>query len=73
MGPLDVRRKNISSLSVVFSARAGVMTELLRSVEEIKAGTTTGYTERRAVVWDYDKPVRRYRYGQFSLTTDVEV
>jgi glyoxylase-like metal-dependent hydrolase (beta-lactamase superfamily II) len=51
----------------------GVLVELLEAAEGIKAGTATGYTERRAVAWDYDKPVRRYQYGQFSLTTDVEV
>ena len=46
--------------------------ELLRAAEEIKAGTATSYTERRALAVDYDKPVRRYQYRQFSLTTNIE-
>ena len=45
--------------------------ELLRAAEEIKAGTATNYTDRMAIAADYHKPVRRYQYKRFSLTTDV--
>ncbi len=37
-----------------------VMAELLKATEEIIAGTAANYTDRMAVVADYDKPVRRY-------------
>ena len=47
--------------------------ELLRAAEEIKAGTATNYTDRMAVAADYNKPVRRYQYKRFSLTTNVDV
>ena len=47
--------------------------ELLKAAEEIKAGTATNYRDRMAIAADYNKPVRRYQYKRFSLTTDVEV
>jgi len=50
-----------------------VMLELLRAAEEVKAGTATNYTDRMAVAADYNKPVRRYQYSCFSLTTDVDL
>ncbi len=53
--------------------KKGFMVELLRAAEEIKAGTATNYTERMAIATDYNKPVRRFKYEGFSLTTDVKV
>jgi glyoxylase-like metal-dependent hydrolase (beta-lactamase superfamily II) len=50
-----------------------IMVELLRAAEEIKAGTANNYTERMAIAMDYNKPVRRYQYKEFSLTTNVKV
>jgi glyoxylase-like metal-dependent hydrolase (beta-lactamase superfamily II) len=47
--------------------------ELKKAAEEIKAGTATNYIERMAIAADYNKPVRRYQYKRFSLTTDIEV
>jgi glyoxylase-like metal-dependent hydrolase (beta-lactamase superfamily II) len=48
------------------------MMELLYASEEIKAGNSKNYTERMAVAADYNKPVRRYQYRGFSLTTDLK-
>jgi hypothetical protein len=49
------------------------MIELLNASEEIKAGNSKNYTERMAVAADYNKPVRRYQYRDFSLTTDIKL
>jgi len=49
-----------------------VMNDLLRAAEEITAGTAKNFTERMAVADDYNKPVRRYQYKDFSLTTNID-
>ena len=51
----------------------GEAVELLRAAEEIKAGTATNYIDRMAIAADYHKPVRRYQYKRFSLTTDINL
>ena len=39
----------------------------------IKEGRAENWTERMAIADDYNKPVRRYPFKRFSLTTNVKV
>ena len=74
--PMNTRRKEpkrTACLSLtIFLTRKGSARDIFPSAEEIKAGTAANYTDRRALAVDYDKPVRRYQYKQFSLTTNIE-
>jgi len=39
----------------------------------IKKGTAENWRDRMAIADDYNKPVRRYQFKRFSLTTNVKV
>ncbi len=49
------------------------MEEMLKAAVSIKEGTAADWTDRMATADDYHKPVRRYQFKRFSLTTDIEV